>query len=84
MLCSIIDNGIGRAKDNLLRQQSGIKRLPKGMLITPIINIKPPRSYFKTNELLIITDEPRGMMEADCKYLKIIGNIYENKDLLNA
>ena len=34
LLCSIIDNGIGRAKANLLRQESGIKRPPKGMLIT--------------------------------------------------
>ena len=34
LLCSIIDNGIGRAQANLLRQESGIKRPPKGMLIT--------------------------------------------------
>ncbi len=34
LLCTIRDNGIGREKANELRNESGIKRQPKGMIIT--------------------------------------------------
>jgi len=34
LICFIQDNGIGREKANQLREQSGIKRQPRGMMIT--------------------------------------------------
>jgi len=34
ILCTIIDDGIGRDKSNELREKSGIKRQPRGMIIT--------------------------------------------------
>lgn len=34
LLCTIKDNGIGRDKANEIRSKSGIKRQPKGMMIT--------------------------------------------------
>lgn len=34
LLCVIEDNGIGREKANRLREESGIKRQPRGMMIT--------------------------------------------------
>jgi LytS/YehU family sensor histidine kinase len=34
ILCTIEDNGIGRVKANEIREKSGIKRNPRGMMIT--------------------------------------------------
>ena len=34
LLCIVEDNGIGREKATELREQSGIKRQPRGMMIT--------------------------------------------------
>jgi hypothetical protein len=49
LICFVQDNGIGREKANQIREQSGIKRQPRGMMITQerleILNKQRKKSF---------------------------------------